>query len=96
MNINIYEILRRPLVTEKSTRLSERNKYVFKVEKRATKDQIKRAVEKAFNVGVVSVNVIKVPAESKRAGKRIVTANSWKKAVVTLKEGDKIQLFEGV
>jgi large subunit ribosomal protein L23 len=94
--MNIYEVLRRPLVTEKSTRLSEENKYVFEVDKKASKDLVKKAVEKAFNVGVVSVNVVKVPGETKKVGRRAVTANSWKKAIVTLKEGDKIQFFEGV
>jgi large subunit ribosomal protein L23 len=94
--MNIYEVVRRPLVTEKSTRLSERNKYVFEVDKRASKDQIRLAVEKAFKVGVISVNVIKVPGEAKKMGKRQVTAPAWKKAIVTLKEGDKIQFFEGV
>ena len=94
--MNIYEVLRRPLVTEKSTRLSERNKYVFEVYKTASKKQVKAAVEKAFKVSVLDVNTIRVPAEIKRMGKRAVTTRSWKKAVVTLKEGDKIQFFEGV
>jgi large subunit ribosomal protein L23 len=83
-------------VTEKSTRLSGQSKYVFEVDKKASKDLVKRAVEKAFKVGVVSVNVVKVPGETKKMGRRSVTANSWKKAIVTLKEGDKIQFFEGV
>jgi large subunit ribosomal protein L23 len=96
LKINAYEVLRRPLVTEKSTRLAERNKYVFEVSKTASKDQVRKAVEKAFKVGVVSVNIIMVPGETKKMGKRQVTASAWKKAVVTLKEGDKIQLFEGV
>ena len=94
--MNIYEIVHRPLVTEKSTRLSESNKYAFEVNRKATKEQVKQAVELAFKVGVVSVNVVKVPAETKRVGKRNVTSPHWKKAIVTLKEGDKIQLFEGV
>ena len=94
--MNLFEILRRPLVTEKSTRLSERNKYVFEVDKRANKDQVRLAVEKAFKVGVVSVNIIKVPGETKRMGRRSIARPSWKKAIVTLKEGDKIQYFEGV
>jgi len=94
--MNIYEVLRRPLVTEKSTRLSERNKYVFEVDKKASKDQVKQAVEIAFKVGVTGVNIIKVPGETKRAGKREITKSAWKKAIVTLKEGDKIQYFEGV
>jgi len=94
--MNIYEVIRRPLVTEKSTRLSERNKYVFEVDRKASKGQVRLAVEKAFNVGVIGVNVIKVPGETKKMGRRQVTAPAWKKAIVTLKEGDKIQFFEGV
>ena len=94
--MNLYEVLRRPLVTEKSTRLAESNKYVFEVDKRASKDQVRAAVEKAFKVGVVSVNMIRVPGEVKRMGRRAVAHHSWKKAIVTLKEGDKIQFFEGV
>jgi large subunit ribosomal protein L23 len=94
--MNIYEVLRKPLVTEKSTRLSELDKYVFEVDKKASKDQIKQAVEKAFKVSVTAVNIVKVPGETKRMGKRAVSRQSWKKAVVTLKVGDKIQYFEGV
>lgn len=94
--MNIYEVIRRPVVTEKSTRLSERNKYVFEVDKNANKDQVRLAVEKAFKVGVVEVNVVTVPGETKRMGRRQVTAPAWKKAIVTLREGDKIQFFEGV
>jgi large subunit ribosomal protein L23 len=94
--MNIYEVLRRPLVTEKSTRLSEQDKYVFEVDKKASKDQVRQAVEKAFKVSVTAVNIIKVPGETKRMGKRAVSRQAWKKAVVTLKVGDKIQYFEGV
>ena len=94
--MNLYEVLRRPLITEKSTRLSESNKYVFEVDKKASKDQVRQAVEKAFKVGVRGVNIIKVPGETKRMGRREVKRPPWKKAIVTLKEGDKIQFFEGV
>jgi len=94
--MNIFEILRKPLVTEKSTKLSERNKYVFEVDTRANKDQVRLAVEKCFKVSVVSVNMIKVPGETKRMGRRAISHPAWKKAIVTLKEGDKIQFFEGV
>ncbi|MDD5311752.1 MAG: 50S ribosomal protein L23 [Dehalococcoidia bacterium] len=94
--MNVYEILRRPLVTEKVSRLGEQNKYAFEVNKKASKEQIKQAVEKSFKVGVIRVNIINVPGETRRLGRRAVTRASWKKAVVTLKEGDKIQYFEGV
>jgi large subunit ribosomal protein L23 len=94
--MNLYEVLRKPLVTEKSTRLSERNKYVFEVDKKASKDQVRLAVEKAFKVAVLHVNMIIIPGETKKMGKRQITGAARKKAIVTLKEGDKIQFFEGV
>ena len=94
--MHLYEVLRRPLVTEKSTVLQERNKYVFEVAKKATKRQVKDAVEVAFKVNVTQVNVVTVPGKEKRVGRRVVMTPSWKKAVVTLMPGQKIQFFEGV
>ncbi|NQW16009.1 MAG: 50S ribosomal protein L23 [Chloroflexi bacterium] len=93
--MHTWEILRRPIVTEKSTLLGEVGKYVFEVNKKAGKPQIKRAVEVAFNVSVVSVNTLKVPGKTKRYGPRMTTTPAWKKAIVTLRSGDTIQLFEG-
>ena len=90
------EVLRRPLVTEKGTALGTEGKYLFEVDRAANKQQIKEAVQKAFNVNVVKVNTMNMPAEQRRAGRRLVYTSPWKKAVVTLKEGDKITLFEGV
>ncbi len=94
--MELYEILRRPLITEKGTTMQSEGKYVFEVGKKANKRQIKEAVEKAFNVKVAAVNVMKVPGQTKRMGKREITTSPRKKAVVTLRPGDKIQLFEGV
>ena len=94
--LNIYEIIKQPLVTEKNTILQAQGKYVFEVADGASKHQIKQAVEKAFNVKVVAVNVMLVPGRSKRAGRKQVLTQPWKKAVVTLRPGDKIVLFEGV
>lgn len=94
--MNLYEVLRRPLITEKNTTLQAAGKYVFEVADEATKFQIKQAVEKAFKVKVTAVNIITVPGKSRRVGRRIITNEPWKKAVVTLKAGDKIQLIEGV
>ena len=94
--MNLYEILRRPIVTEKNTVLQEQSKYTFEVARGADKYQIKLAVEKAFKVNVVAVNVITVPGKTRRAGRRMKTMGPWKKAIVTLKPGQKIQLFEGV
>jgi large subunit ribosomal protein L23 len=94
--MNSYEILRRPVITEKNTMLTGQNKYTFEVAQEANKPQIKEAVEKAFKVKVSSVNVIHVPGKMRRAGRRRGMTSSWKKAVVTLEPGNKIELFEGV
>jgi large subunit ribosomal protein L23 len=94
--VNLYDILRRPLITEKSTSLQTQGKYAFEVDRSANKEQIKQAVEKAFNVKVTAVNVMRVAGERRRIGRREVSSSSWKKAIVTLKSGDKIQIFEGV
>ena len=94
--MHIYDVLRRPVVSEKNTDLMAQNKYVFEVLKKANKAQIKAAVEKAFKVNVVSVNVGTVPSKPKGFGRLRGHRPSWKKAIVTLKEGDKIEIFEGV
>ena len=94
--MHLYEVLRRPLITEKNTALQAQNKYAFEVAGEANKLEIKQAVEKAFKVKVTAVNVMTVPGKTRRIGRRQVLTQSWKKAIVTLKPGDKIALFEGV
>ena len=94
--MHLYEVLRRPLVTEKNTALQAQGKYAFEVAGEASKEQIKRAVEKAFNVTVTQVNVMTMPSKGQRIRGRLVFSPSWKKAIVTLKPGDKIEIFEGV
>ena len=94
--MHLYEVLRKPLITEKNTLLQEQGKYVFKVARGANKNQVKQAVEKAFKVKVTAVNVMTVSGKMRRVGRREAMTQSWKKAVVTLKPGDKIELFEGV
>jgi len=94
--MHLYEVLRRPLVTEKATLLQESNKYAFQVANTVNKLQIKEAVEQAFKVKVAEVNVMTMPGKTRRMGKREVTSSPWKKAIVTLKPGYKITLFEGV
>ena len=94
--MHLLEVLRRPLITEKNTTLQAQNKYAFEVAKEANKPQVKQAVEKAFKVKVTTVNTIMVPGKSRRVGRRVVQTQSWKKAVVTLRSGDKIEFFEGV
>jgi len=94
--MHLYEVLRRPLVTEKNTALQAQGKYAFEVAGEASKEQIKQAVEKAFNVTVTQVNVMTMPSKGQRIRGRLVFSPSWKKAIVTLKPGDKIEIFEGV
>jgi len=94
--MHLYEVLRRPLITEKSTLLKEQSRYAFEVAPEANKRQIKEAVETAFKVKVVKVNVMRMPGKTRRIGRRQVLTPSWKKAVVTLQPGQKIEFFEGV
>ena len=91
-----YAVIVRPLVTEKSTLLSALSKYAFEVMPHANKVQIKEAVELAFNVRVRGVNTSNVRGKVRRFGRRRTEGRSWKKAIVTLKEGYKIEFFEGV
>jgi len=94
--MHLYEVLRRPLITEKNTLLQAQGRYAFEVAAKANKQQIKQAVEAAFKVGVTAVNTMTVPGKQRRVGRRQVLTSPWKKAIVTLKPGDKIELFEGV
>ncbi len=93
--MDLYQILRRPLITEKYTAQQVYGKYAFEVAGEANKPQIKQAVEKAFKVEVTAVNIMTVVGKRRKMGMRQLPARSWKKAVVTLKPGDKIELFEG-
>ncbi len=91
-----FEILRRPIITEKSTLLQEEGRYTFEVAPTATKHQIKQAVQNAFNVKVLSVNTMRVRGKSKRFGPRYTVGRRWKKAIVLLAANDTITIFEGV
>jgi large subunit ribosomal protein L23 len=94
--MHLYKVLQRPLITEKNSALQAQGKYAFKVAQEANKEQIKQAVESAFKVTVTGVNVMTVPGKRRRMRGREITSPSWKKALVSLKPGDKIELFEGV
>ncbi len=91
-----YAVLLRPIITEKTTLLTGLDKYVFEVDLRANKNQIKEAVELAFNVRVADVNTMKMKGKPRRWGRKITNRPDWKKAIVTLVAGDKIELFEGI
>jgi large subunit ribosomal protein L23 len=96
----VYDILRRPIVTEKSNfQSSKLHQYVFEVTRAATKAQIKEAIEALFDVSVQRVNVLQVPAKRSRRGRSRqlrIRRSAVKKAVVTLAEGQSIDVFEGV
>lgn len=96
--MHVYDVLRRPLVTEKSNaQAADNNQYTFEVDRRANKMQIKDAVETAFNVKVLEVNIVNLPPKRGRYGRLMVTKRpAYKKAVVTLAPGNTIQIFEGV
>jgi large subunit ribosomal protein L23 len=91
-----FEVLRRPIVTEKVQRQIGKNQYTFEVALNATKIQIKEAVERAFNVNVVNVNTSRLMGKRRRLGRHWGMTPAWKKAVVTIREGQEIQFFEGV
>ncbi len=89
------DIIKRPVVTEKSTDLMADNKYTFEVDLRATKPMIKAAVEEIFNVKVENVNTSRVRGKLRRMGRHEGYTSQWKKAVVTLKPGHSIEVFGG-
>lgn len=89
-------VLASPVISEKATALSEKNKYVFRIKKEANKRQVRDVIERVYGVKVLKVNIIKKPAKKRRLGKTEGYASGFKKAAVTLKKGDKIEIFEGV
>jgi large subunit ribosomal protein L23 len=96
--MNVYQVLKRPILTEKSDYQRDDHKYVFEVDRRANKLQIKEAIETLFDVRVDSVNTMMMKPKRRRLGRKIInTRPAWKKAVVTLAPGERIQeFFEGV
>jgi large subunit ribosomal protein L23 len=95
--VNEGKVLIQALVSEKATDLQEKqNCYVFRVSQTSNKLEIKKAVEKAFDVKVASVTTINVKGKTKKLGRFVGKRSGWKKAFVSLKEGDTIELFESV
>ena len=90
--MNAYDIIRKPLVTEKGTRQEDVRKYYFEVHSKAKKHEIREAVERIFNVKVADVNTMVVGGKWKRVRIQPGKTKDWKKAIVTLKEGQKIEL----
>jgi large subunit ribosomal protein L23 len=95
MSLHPGEVLIRPVVSEKSYHQVVDNRYTFQVHKDAHKTQVRQAVEELFDVTVVRVNIVKMPPKPKRRGMIKGTRPGWKKAVVELKAGDTIEIFEG-
>jgi len=92
----IYEVIRRPIISEKSTALTEvGNRYVFEVAQQANKQEIKDAVQRIFKVKVSAVRTMMVHGKVKRLARSIVKNVNWKKAIVTLPAGQKIDFFQG-
>jgi large subunit ribosomal protein L23 len=90
------KIIRRPLITEKSTRQKDESRqYIFEVHRDANKIEIQSAVERLFKVKVLQVRTSNVLGKVKRLGRRYGKRPDWKKAIITLKEGDRIDFFEG-
>tara|TARA_Y100000590_G_C15394828_1_gene891484 strand:+ start:380 stop:676 length:297 start_codon:yes stop_codon:yes gene_type:complete len=94
--INLFDKIISPIVTEKSTNLSELNKIVFKVPRKANKNNIKKSVEKIFKVNVIKINIINKKNRLKITRGRKVNVNGYKKAIVTLKKGQNIDLTTGI
>jgi large subunit ribosomal protein L23 len=95
MSLHPNEVLLAPVVSEKSYSLIEDRKYSFRVHQDAHKTQVRQAVEQLFGVTVISVNMVKVPSKPKTRNFRKGMRPGWKKAIVQLKEGDAIEIFEG-
>ncbi|MBM3189297.1 MAG: 50S ribosomal protein L23 [Chloroflexi bacterium] len=95
--MHLYEILKRPIMTEKGNYQAEQlRKYAFEVDRSATKQMVRQAVEHAFDVTVESVHIINMKGKRRRWGRHVGQMSDWKKAIVTLAPGDTISFFEGV
>jgi large subunit ribosomal protein L23 len=95
MQDKIFNVIKRPVISEKSTALAEvANRYVFEVDSTATKPEIKTAVEQLFKVKVKAVNTLVMHGKNKRSGRFEFKRSNWKKAIITLAPGQKIELFQ--
>ena len=92
--MNLNQVLIKPVITEKATIISEQNKYVFEVAQKANKDLVFKAIKSIYNVEPVKVNIVNVRGKERRLRLGTGYTSAWKKAIVTLKDGDKIELFE--
>lgn len=93
---HLADLIRRPIITEKATLLLENNQYTFEVDPKATKPEIKAAVEMLFDVKVTGISTVNPPRKTRRVGKFLGHRSLYKRAIVTLAEGDSIALFPEV
>lgn len=93
---NAYRVLLKPLITEKAANLGEVNKYIFEVAVDANKIEVVKAVKEVYGVSPVSVNMVSVSGKQKRHGRIMGKRKDWKKAIVTLKKGETLNVYEGV
>ena len=89
-----YKILIEPWITEAATMLAEKNKYVFKVAPKSSKIQIKKAIEDLYSVAVLSVRTVNIHSKARTRGKIVGKKSGFKKAIITIKEGESIDIFE--
>ena len=92
--MHLYDVLVRPVISEKNTMLSALNKYCFEIAAGANKPMVTEAVEAAFKVDVVAVNIVHMHSKMRRVGRRQVPTKPWRKAIVTVKQGQRIEIFE--
>ncbi len=96
MKVTNKTILIHPIISEKSVKDKEQNKYQFKVFLDSNKSEIKKAIEEKFKIKVDKINTIKVPAKTRRMGKYIGKTSQWKKAIITVKEGQSIKELDNI
>ena len=95
--MDVYQVLKRPLITEKGTRQKEQsNQIIFEVDRRANKVMVRNAVESIFKVKVLSVKLMNVKGKERRVGRNLGRRPDWKKAIVRLGKGEAIEFFEGI
>ena len=94
--MHTFDVILRPIITEKTSDGTDNGRYAFEVSTKANKHQIKEAVERAYKVKVADVNVMNMPSKPRRFGRFVTQKAGWKKAIVTLEGTDRITLFEGV
>jgi len=93
---NAYKVLVKPLVTEKASNLGAQNKYIFEVSVDANKIEVAKAMQEVYGVQPISVNILNIKGKKTRHGRTVGRRKDWRKAVITLKKGDSIKVYEGV